>query len=205
MKSLIPQRKYRAVVTLIGTLVISAFIIGACATTAVQNNNGDVGHAVANPPDKTEPFYANKPLPKGPAIVEGYSSPAAQQQDPNTYKELVNETKNTTKSISRGMLDLFIRKGPQHALKLLTVSPAFQGNRFIGYEVLGFTNKGVSLSGALKPGDIITTVNNRNIVRPEDYMAAWESLKSCDTVQVKLIRKGETVEMKWSVTQTHKK
>ncbi|MEL6178448.1 MAG: hypothetical protein AAFS10_05820, partial [Myxococcota bacterium] len=149
------------------------------------------------PPSEGDPFFEEKPLPKGPKVVEGYFPPASHREVPDQL-ELVQEQAGTA-SINRKTLDQFIERGPRYALKLVRVQPAFEGSRFVGYKVVGFSPNGSHLKGILKPGDIVVAINQRAIVRPEDYMAAWESLKTCDQVQLSLVRSGEKLSMSWPV------
>jgi len=200
MRSLIPQRKYQ-----IGRLITGFLLAGACALTACassqvtpEGQEPERAEKPFGPPQEGELFFKDKPLPKGPQLVEGYQPPAPPQEAAELPIEPVQEKTDST-SIHRRTLDRFIKNGPRYALKLVNVQPAFEGSRFIGYKVVGFSSNGKHLRGILERGDIVVAVNEHAIVRPEDYMAAWESLKTCDKVQLNLLRKGEPLSMSWAV------
>ena len=205
MRSLIPQRKYQIARLITGFLLAGAFALSACATSHVSPEGQDNEQAekpLNRPPAEGEMFFEDKPLPKGPKLVEGYRPAAAPGAVKDLPVEPVQEKADAT-SIHRKTLDRFIKNGPRYALKLVNVQPAFEGRPFIGYKVVGFSPTGRHLKGILEQGDIVVAVNERAIVRPEDYMAAWESLKTCDKVQINVLRKGEPVSMSWAVAGAH--
>ena len=203
MKTLNRQRKFKTLVERfsnpLGALLVASLLAGGCATTGTTLE-AKAEMPAAQPPAEGERFFENKPLPEGPDVLDAYNGTSDKTQN----AEPISKSTEASAYISRTSLDSFIEFGPQYALKLVTVTPAFQGRRFVGYEVVGFNPKGASLAQALKRGDIVTKINNRSIVRPEDYMAAWESLKSCESLRVKLIRAGEAIELEWPVNANSK-
>lgn len=176
-------------------------LLGAgCATGRGEGTGGEVKPA-ANAPQEGEAFSEFAPMPKGPKPVEGYqgAAPAEADASPVAAAEALpaeGGQRGAGSAIQRAALDRFLGQGPSYALALAQVQPSFQAGRFEGFQIVSFSPEGQSLLGAtLRPGDVVVRVNRRSISRPEDYMAAWESLKGCAEVTVQIVRQGQTMEL----------
>lgn len=197
---------------------LSLTSLSACQNDTRQDELPSAGQeqALAAPPGQDEPFYAPKAMPSGPKPVQGYDPDLVGARFADDGSPLTNPSRSalpsddaaaiaasaTTEGIPRAALQAFTRQGPRRPLELLQVQPAFQGSRFIGYRVMALNDEGARHFGAaLRPGDVVLSVNKRAIASPEEYMAAWNSLKDCDELSVKLIRGEETVELSWPVTE----
>lgn len=133
-------------------------------------------------------------------MVEGYAAPAEATAAPIKAEGEALPPEPATGaaagSIARPALERFLGEGPSYALALVQVQPSFQGGRFEGFQIVSFSNEGQSIAGSvLKPGDVVVRINRRAISRPEDYMAAWESLKGCAEVTLQIVRQGQTMEL----------
>lgn len=173
----------------VSTMGLLACVACASGTQATRSEE-----PAAGPPQAGEPFAEFAPLPAGPqAVVEGVESDVAPV-------EMMAEPQGTPGHIQRGALERFVAHGPGYALQLVQVQPAFSGGRFTGFQIVAVSEEGSRLmGGALQPGDVVVRVNRRAISRPEDYMAAWESLKGCGEVSLQIMRGGQPMELVWPV------
>jgi hypothetical protein len=182
----------------IGTLLI-VIALGACQ--AEMRKDGAPTEtveeeAMANPPRPGDDFFEVGEVPKGAPLVKDY--------DPSLQDNGVGQEKSAPPApvteINRASISNFVKNGPRHPLKMVEVQPAFRGSEFIGYQITAFSHEGAkSFGSAIKAGDIVIAVNDRNLAMPEDYMAAWESLSTCERVSVRLIRSGRAMSLSWPV------
>lgn len=170
--------------------IVGLSLFAACATAKIAQN-GD-SEPVASPPSSSDRDYNPAPLPDGPAVIEGYDADGVTT---NLAPAAANGT-----NLNRTRLDRFIEHGPRYPLTLVQVQPSLDGGQFRGFQVVAITDEGTKVFGdALQTGDVVVKVNDRSLARPENYMAAWESLKECDTLSVELVRNGQTVTASWPV------
>lgn len=178
-------------------LVFSLALFAACATAGTSKVKAPEAPQ-ATPPKKGEQFYEFAELPSGPPAVPGAIT--GEMPDDAAAPKATTPPEAVTNAITRRELLSFLEQGPRHALTLIEVQPAFQGQKFVGYQVVGLSDDGESAFGdALHRGDVILTVNQKSIARPEDYMNVWQGLKKANRVSVTLLRAGEEIAMSWPV------
>lgn len=204
MTSRIRQRNGAAtLLALCAALALAVAAMTGCAKTQTPDEAAANAKTMGAPPKAGEAFFHPKALPQGPKIPEGVNTNAVSEAPSATEATTVpmQERKGEAAAavIPRASLNTFLKNGPRHPLKLIQVQPAFQGGRFVGYKVRGFSDQAAGFGSVLRKGDVITRVNNRSLARPEDYMAAWESLKNCVEVRVQLVRDGKKMDLSWSV------
>jgi stage V sporulation protein SpoVS len=172
------------------------FCLSACATVPAPGSQPEVAEAV--PPARGDLFYEFAEVPSGPTPIAG----AITGTVPSVGAAPIASTDPgaITNAITRKELRAFVAQGPRHALTLVAVQPAFQGQHFVGYQVTGVSQDGQRVFGdALRRGDVIISVNSRSIARPEDYMGVWQDLGVAKRVSVTLLRAGDEIAMSWPV------
>lgn len=183
-------------------LALALLTTTACGQTRKDEATLSAGEQkpAAKPPGEGEPFHKFAQPPAGPPVLDGYD-PSLVGITP-VVAQVEDDEREGASVIAQTELAEFIKHGPRHPLTLVQVQPAFEGTSFVGYRVVGFTDTGAQTLGrALKPGDVVLKVNDRSIARPEDYMAVWTGLESCDKLTVKVLREGQPVEMAWQISK----
>ncbi len=201
MKTTRSSLQRRLALSLLG---IAAIAGASCMAETRKDGSPEAGQEqpMASPPAEGDDFFEFGELPSGPAPVDGYDpdligvkdpTPAAQQPQGATDEA-------PTTQISRASVVDFVKNGPRHPLSLVEVQPAFTGNQFVGYRVTALSVEGAQHFGSsLRAGDVVLTVNERNIAMPEDYMAVWGELPKASKLSVSLIRDGQTIDMSWPI------
>jgi len=176
------------------TVAMLGLVASVGCVTAPQATQSE--QPASGPPQAGEPFAEFAAMPGGPKAVA--------DEGPDAFVEGPAETmvvqQASAGNIARGSLEHFMAQGPGYALQLVQVQPAFTSGRFSGFEVVALSDEGMRLvGGALQPGDVVVRINRRLISRPEDYMSAWESLKSCAELSLQIVRQGQPMELVWPV------
>jgi hypothetical protein len=185
----------RVHILLVGALCLSC--VSTPPVTAPQNTTNKTAQAV--PPSQGEPFYEFAELPAGPKVIAGAFTGTEVDDKRSSGSSGPSDVSN---AITRREIVNFVALGPRHALTLVQVQPAFQGQHFVGYQVTGLSQEGEQVFGsALRRGDVILKVNERSIARPEDYMTVWQSLEASDRVSITLLRAGAQIAMSWPVVE----
>ena len=100
-------------------------------------------------------------------------------------------TRSKTGTVTRAELRFFVDQGPHFLLRQVPVEPVLEGRRFIGFRVIDFFAGDTRFRRVdLLPGDIITSVNQTPIERPEQFMVVWENLSEADYITVNYLRKS---------------
>jgi S1-C subfamily serine protease len=176
---------------------VLATLLASCSTTGVPVTEAPEAPE-ATPPKKGEQFYEFAELPSGPKAVPGAIT--GEMPEDAAAPKATTPPEAVSNAITRRELLGFLERGPRHALTLVEVQPAFQGQTFVGYQVMGLSDDGERAFGtALHRGDVILKVNRHSIARPEDYMSVWQGLKKTDRVSVTVLRAGQEVAMSWPV------
>ena len=179
------------------TLIVLSVVLASCATTGPPTDAPPEA-PLASPPQKGDQFYEFPEVPSGPKAVPGAIT--GELPDDSAAPKATTPPDAVSNAITRRELLGFIDRGPRHALTLVEVQPAFQGQKFVGYQVMGLSIDGEAAFGtAIHRGDVILSVNQHSIARPEDYMNVWQSLKKADRVSLKVLRAGQEVAMSWPV------
>jgi hypothetical protein len=156
----------------------------------------------AGPPKQGEPFYAlPDQLQGGAPVVDGGESGLAREATPAGEAPAVDLTLAEF-AIRRPALEAFIKQGPRHVLQLVQVQPAFSGQRFVGYEVMQVSPDAAAwLKERLRVGDVVVSVNQQSVARPEDYMSIWGELHAQRALTISILRGGEALELVWPIIQ----
>jgi hypothetical protein len=100
-------------------------------------------------------------------------------------------------TIDRAGLIAIIDQGLGRFFGKLRVAPAMDGKRFVGFAVTGIEPAWGDIG--LRPGDILLRVNGQVIERPEQAMAAFESLRVASEVVVDLTREGVPATLRFRI------
>lgn len=96
--------------------------------------------------------------------------------------------------IDRTALVSFLDLGPPALLRNVQVYPVLEGERFVGFEIQTFFPKHEQMKQIdLRKGDVVVSVNNVRIERPDDLFQVWEGLRTAPRLQVDFIR-GTTLQ-----------
>ncbi len=102
------------------------------------------------------------------------------------------------KTMAKSELEAVVARGAQRFIATLRVEPHMVGGRFIGYQIAGFTADSPLLRGdSIRAGDVIISVNEESLERPEQFMKAWKVASSAKVLQVTLLRSGEKLRYRW--------
>ncbi|MFH1130016.1 MAG: hypothetical protein V1754_01695, partial [Pseudomonadota bacterium] len=96
--------------------------------------------------------------------------------------------------ISRSDLKLFLQRGAQSFISLVDVRPAFNQRKFFGWRIVGYRGP-----GNIRLGDIVISVNNKPIERPDQFMAVWNGLATDKELVIDLSRDGKRISMHYSI------
>jgi type II secretory pathway component PulC len=82
------------------------------------------------------------------------------------------------------------------------VKPSLKGNKFLGFQILWMsTDQPRFRAPFLHVGDIILQVNGIRMGRPEDYLAAFEALKTAQKVSFDIWRKDERLLIDYPIVE----
>lgn len=89
--------------------------------------------------------------------------------------------------------------GPPAFLQTVDVEPVTtpQG-RFAGWRVVALNAPGWS-DGDVKPGDVVTRVNNRDIETPAQFFEVFQSLAFAPALSVAVERSGQRIELRYPI------
>lgn len=105
-----------------------------------------------------------------------------------------------TGTIARARLVAVLDAGPPSFLRQLEVAPKLQGDRFIGWELVQLVDRGSPLYDVdVAPGDVLLSVNGRQLSRPDQLQALWDSLRTANEVTAQLWRGGAKLELAFAI------
>ncbi len=91
--------------------------------------------------------------------------------------------------IQRADYEAVAKEGIQHVMRWYHVRPYYKGGRFIGYEVAEIYKSELK-AGPLRKGDVLLSVNDLPIERPEHAMAVWRNLWGRKSLKLSFLRGG---------------
>jgi type II secretory pathway component PulC len=102
--------------------------------------------------------------------------------------------------LSRDEVQKVLERGPQRFVASLRVAPALEKGRFVGFRIEAFTPESpLANGGAIQPGDVVVSVNDEPVERPEQFMRAWEVVKAADRLSVLVLRDGQRLLYRWKI------
>ena len=97
--------------------------------------------------------------------------------------------------ILRSELRRHMKRGAGVFISKVRVRAEFVRNRFFGWRVISYAGPGKKI----QIGDIITSVNDKSLERPNQFMAVWNRLARKDSLVVKLVRQGKPMELRYKI------
>jgi type II secretory pathway component PulC len=102
--------------------------------------------------------------------------------------------------ISRSDIVAALSAGLGAFLAHLQVEPAMTGGKFNGWRVLALRANDPMWAGVdLAPGDVVSSVNGKPIERPEQALAAFQSLAVAPELRVRYERQGAPRELVYPI------
>jgi len=104
-------------------------------------------------------------------------------------------------SISRTVFNTVYREGPQRFIASLHVKPHVVGTRFVGYTLVGFEPTSPMKGGQyIQVGDTVMSVNGYSLEKPDQFMKAWQRLRTAKTLEVRVRRGEKTFTVRWHIS-----
>jgi len=125
-------------------------------------------------------------------LVLGGCSTRPERREP-VAPTLVTDSDEETASTSvirRDRYEEVCREGLQKVMAWFFLKPYYAQGKFVGYELADIYNEELQ-DGLLKRGDVILSVNDRSVERPEQAMTVWRELWGRNTLKIKLLRHGK--------------
>jgi len=117
-------------------------------------------------------------------------------------KDLATEHSRSapTASFSRREIQSVLSRGPGALLQKVRVQPFLKNNKFLGFQILWIDSEHPRFQAPyLQTGDTILRVNGVRIRRPEDYLTAFQSLKTADVVEFDIWRNEERLLIEYRI------
>lgn len=106
-----------------------------------------------------------------------------------------------TGTIDRAALLRVLDAGPGALLRTLEVAPAFEGERFFGWRIEQIVDPSSPVHGArLAPGDVVRSINERSLARPEHVLAVWQALRTANELRCEVWRDRARLALRFTIT-----
>jgi S1-C subfamily serine protease len=103
-------------------------------------------------------------------------------------------------SVHRRDLVAVLDAGPGAFLAGIDMKPHFREQRFSGWEIVQFWPDDPRYAAVdIRPGDVVSEVNGKPIMRPEQLFEIWTELRSADAIVVVGQRGGERFELSYEI------
>jgi type II secretory pathway component PulC len=98
-------------------------------------------------------------------------------------------------------VNAIIDSGFPQFLQRVEVEPRLVDGQFRGWSIVNLSPRDFWTGVDLKPGDIVTRVNDLPIERETEAFDAFESLKAADTLRVSFQRDGQSRLLEYRIVQ----
>lgn len=92
-------------------------------------------------------------------------------------------------SVDRQLLDSILRQGPPWMLERVPIEEVMEAGKFKGWRLQDFPVEWGSID--LQPGDVILSINDLPLERPDELFAAWTSMSASREIKLAYVREGE--------------
>ncbi len=188
----------------IRTLMIAALALCACAPS-LESARPQTGESVLGGPDRTdEEREANRAALaelRARAETAPQPPPAAEPPPVVVLAPELPQALTADGALKGSIVDAFVAQGPHALLGAVSVVPARQSTDGVsGFRIESFNRGGEFLTAAgLQVDDVVTRVNGRSIVMPDDFMAVWAGVPEAESLRVDVSRAGEPVVLEWVI------
>lgn len=91
--------------------------------------------------------------------------------------------------VSRADVIKLMQRGPAYILQSVRVEPYRNDGTFRGFEIVAVSRGAKDvLEPQMQLGDVVVSINDVRIQRPDDYLKVWKSLNTVDTVEIDYLR-----------------
>lgn len=102
--------------------------------------------------------------------------------------------------LARGEVSQVLEKGPQRFIASIRVAPHLVKGRFAGFRLVQvLPDSPLATSTSVLPGDVVVSVNEQSLERPEQFMRAWDVVKGADRLSVVVLREGRRLSYSWKI------
>lgn len=107
----------------------------------------------------------------------------------------------TDRGLSRSAVKAVVARGLGAFLQRIELAdePVFLGGRFHGFRIAAFNDPAFWAGVDLKVGDVVTSVNGMPIERPEQALAAFDSLQVASELRVSYERQGRAASLVYPI------
>lgn len=103
-------------------------------------------------------------------------------------------------SVKREDLLAILDQGPAAFLAGVELAPYFREQRFAGWEIVKFWPNDPRFAAVdLQPGDVVTAVNGRELMKPQHFFAVWTALRDASEIVVQGQRANARFELRFRV------
>jgi len=93
-----------------------------------------------------------------------------------------------------------ISQGPQKMIAGLEVVPHSLKGRFVGFKLVRIlAHSPLANSQLILVGDVILSVNDHALERPDQFMRAWEALAKAKRLDVRVLRGDVRLHYRWTL------
>jgi hypothetical protein len=103
-------------------------------------------------------------------------------------------------TIARERLLAVLDAGPPSFLRQLEVAPKMSGERFVGWELVQLVDPQSPLVDVdVAPGDVLLTINGKQISRPDQLQLVWDSLRTANELTAQLWRGTDKLTLEFAI------
>ena len=128
----------------------------------------------------------------GAAEIADEPEPEAEAEVPDAPREPF--------TIYKDELDAALQRGLQPLIADVNLRPVHEGGRFVGWRIQFLKPTEPPYRGSeVRPGDVIASVNELPVERPDQMMAAWKALETADHVTFHVIRGDKPLDITYRI------
>lgn len=103
-------------------------------------------------------------------------------------------------ALRRAAVRDFVNNGPHAILGVVTVSPAREGDRMLGYRLDAVAPAGTFLMDAgLQLGDVVREINGQSLSMPDVFLRTFRDAPNRDSLDVQVVRDGQPLTLRWQI------
>ncbi len=110
-----------------------------------------------------------------------------------------NQTATDTPGKLLGDYQRKLRTNPQSLMKLMRISPEYQGGRLVGYRLKPGKDANLLSRFNLQSGDILTTINGVKLDSPLKGLGIIQQLGTANQINLEVLRNGRVVSLSFAV------
>ena len=124
------------------------------------------------------------------------SGPASSADASSPYSDRVKQTGERSYEVDREIIGQVMANPAQLGARAV---PAQSNGKITGIRLYGIRAGSPLTAIGLESGDTVQTINGYELTSPDKMLEAYQKLQTADNLSVMLLRKGESVEMRYQV------